>query len=192
MSGSCQIPDTHEAISRLFDFALDFQSSGEEIAKVRSHFRGALADAKDAIASRNQIDDEGDDAINDESDDLIDEEQQEDETTIESLRKELADTKAELARKSAIADEATEAFAQALKRFAIDFPVKDFTFPDTTPVAVPDPALVVTADPIAVPDPAPVLEPTPVAVPDPALVVTADPTDSADTSTTVDIHPALK
>ena len=43
------ILDVEAAIAALFDFALDFQSNPEQIAKVRSQFMGAIQDADKAI-----------------------------------------------------------------------------------------------------------------------------------------------
>lgn len=43
------ILDVEAAIATLFDFALDFQANPEQIAKLRSQFKGALLDADKAI-----------------------------------------------------------------------------------------------------------------------------------------------
>ncbi len=47
-----KILDVEAAITALFDFALDFQSNPEQIAKLRSQFIGALQDADKAIEER--------------------------------------------------------------------------------------------------------------------------------------------
>lgn len=112
--------DIRRAIASLLDFTLDFQSSQEEISKLRSQYVAALDDSKQAIADKQQAVADRDAAIADDK---------KDEATIEDLQQQVATLKAELAEQTAIAAEATEGLTEILKRFALPVPVV------TSPVA---------------------------------------------------------
>lgn len=106
--------DIRRAIASLLDFTLDFQSSQEEISKLRSQYVAALDDSKQAIADKQQAVADRDAAIADDK---------KDEATIEDLQQQVATLKAELAEQTAIATEATEGLTEILKRFALPVPV---------------------------------------------------------------------
>lgn len=106
--------DIHAAIASLLGFTLDFQSNQEEISKLRSQYLAALDDSKQAITDKQQAITDRDAAITDD---------RQDEATIESLQKENAELKAQLAEQTAIADEATAGLTEILKRFALPVPI---------------------------------------------------------------------